>query len=402
MRPGSDDSVHLTYCTNVHAGESLAEVRDALRGFLPGIKASLSPDAPFGVGLRLSATASRELEAPGEADALTHWLKSEGLYVFTINGFPYGPFHGEPVKEAVYRPDWMEGERRAYTDSLAKHLAVLLDGAPDRYGSISTVPGAFRPRVAGDAEVEAIADALVDQAVSLVQIGRARHAELALALEPEPCCFLETTEEAVAFLEQRLYVPERIARFANAVGNDDAEALLRRTIGICLDTCHAAVEFEDAEECVRRLDAAGIHVAKIQLSSGLRIKTMTDTAAERLRAFDDGVYLHQVVARSPDGKLTRFLDLDEALTARAEEPSLASAEWRVHFHIPIFTESPDEISGTRGFLSDILALQAEKRISRHLEVETYTWGVLPEDMRGASLADDITSELRFALEGLRR
>ena len=151
---------HLTYCTNVHPGESWPEVRENLRQHVVEVKQQVCPDAPFGVGLRLSAAAAGELEGrTGEIAELRAFLDGEGLYVFTINGFPYGPFHGTAVKEQVYQPDWRQDERIAYSDRLARILAALLPDGCD--GSISTVPGAFGPSVSGERDEEAIASGVV-------------------------------------------------------------------------------------------------------------------------------------------------------------------------------------------------------------------------------------------------
>src|SRR5258706_10988716 len=152
MRVGD---AHLTYCTIIHAGESWHDVRANVERHVVDVKHRVAPDEPFGVGLRLSARAAEELAAGDELSRFERCLIEQRLYVFTINGFPYGPFHGTPVKAAVYRPDWIEPERVAYTNRLADLLARLLPDGVD--GTISTVPGCFRARVA-DGSVRAIAD----------------------------------------------------------------------------------------------------------------------------------------------------------------------------------------------------------------------------------------------------
>ncbi|MCZ7660181.1 MAG: hypothetical protein M5U07_21120 [Xanthobacteraceae bacterium] len=127
--------VHLTYCTNIHAGESWEEVRESLEAHLPRITAAVAPGAPLGLGLRLSAIAARALSAPAAFEELRALLTRHDLYVFTINAFPYGPFHGTRVKEDVYQPDWLTAERLTYTDQTAEILARLLpEGMP---GSVS-------------------------------------------------------------------------------------------------------------------------------------------------------------------------------------------------------------------------------------------------------------------------
>ncbi|HSP80036.1 MAG TPA: hypothetical protein VLQ93_16015, partial [Myxococcaceae bacterium] len=165
MRLASPGRPHLTYCTNVHPGEGWAEVFDNLERYVVPIKALVSPEQPFGVGLRLSARAAEELSRPGVLDAFRDWLGARGLYVFTLNGFPQGSFHGAPVKEGVYRPDWLEPERGAYTERLAHLLAALLPEGVE--GSISTVPCAFRKRVLFNGDVERMARRLLEHLCAL-------------------------------------------------------------------------------------------------------------------------------------------------------------------------------------------------------------------------------------------
>ena len=196
--------VHLTYCTNIHAGESWDEVRDSLEAHLPRIKAQVSPDAPLGLGLRLSAIAARTLGAPAAFDELRTLLSRHDFYVFTINAFPYGPFHGTRVKEDVYQPDWLTHERLTYTDQTAEILAGLL---PERMiGSVSTVPGTFKAVAAKRPDAaRAMADMMARHAAALVKLQRRTGREIVLALEPEPCCFLETVEETLAFFSDHVH-----------------------------------------------------------------------------------------------------------------------------------------------------------------------------------------------------
>lgn len=391
--------VHLTYCTNIHRGESWAETGAALRTHLPVVKAKACPQAPMGVGLRLSARAADELAAPDELEAFRAWLAAEGLYVFTINGFPYGTFHGSRVKEQVYQPDWTRPERVAYTRRLAELLATLLPDEPGLEGSISTVPGTFRPLGADLRVIPAIVANLQRAAADLVAIERRTGKRIALALEPEPHCLLETTEEAVSFLERRLFAERALAVFAREADLPFAEAepALRRHLGICLDACHAAVEFEDLEASLERLRAAGIAVPKLQLSAALEVPRVGPDTMARLSRFDDGVYLHQVVERAPDGVRRHFLDLDRAF---AELASAQGRTWRVHCHVPIFVDRLDGLASTRPSLERLLTLQRQHPISRHLEVETYTFEVLPEELRASGMDEAIARELFWARERL--
>lgn len=391
--------VHLAYCTNIHKGESWAEIRAALEAHLPVVKAAVSPDAPMGVGLRLSALAAEEL-ARGEAlSAFRAWLAEQGLYVFTINGFPYGPFHGTRVKEQVYQPDWTRPERVAYTRRLAELLAALLPEEPGLAGSISTVPGTFRPLAADLRVIPSIVANLQRAAADLVGVERRTGRRIALALEPEPHCLLETTEEAVSFLERRLFAAEPLAVFARLADLPFAEAepALRRHLGVCLDACHAAVEFEDLEASVGRLRSAGIAVPKLQLSAALEVAEVGPETAARLARFEDGVYLHQVVERAPDGVLRHFLDLSEAF---AELATAHGRTWRVHCHVPIFHERLKGLGSTQPSLVRLLELQRAQAISDHLEVETYTFDVLPEELRAPGVDVAIARELRWARERL--
>lgn len=395
---------HLTYCTNVHQGEDWAETFGALRRHLPAVKRLASPGAPMGVGLRLSAAAADGLRDPAEFDALRAFLDREGLYVFTVNGFPYGRFHGARVKERVYAPDWRAPERLAYTDLLAGLLAALLPpDEPDLSGSVSTVPGAFSDAATCPGALGAIAEALIRHAAHLAALEDRTGRRIVLALEPEPMCLLETTAEAVAFFEAHLFSAGAAARFAAVSGRPraSAEALLRRHLALCLDACHAAVEFETPAESLALLRGAGIAVAKLQLSSALAVGCMDAAAAAALRRFDDGVYLHQVVERGPDGLLARFLDLPDALAAWGDGGAGRGREWRVHCHVPVFDEAPlGRFGTTRPVLLDILARQRAEGVSAHLEVETYTWDVLPHELRAGGLDAAIARELWWVRERL--
>jgi len=393
---------HLTYCTNVHPGETWADIFAALQRHLPVVKRQVSPHAPMGVGLRLSAVAAETLDDLSQLDALRDFLVREGLYVFTVNGFPYGPFHGKRVKEQVYAPDWRTPERLAYTDRLARMLASLLpDDQPDLTGSVSTVPGAFQAAAAYPDARPAIAEALLRHAGHLAALEDQTGRRITLALEPEPMCLLETTAEAVSFFEDHLFSTQAVMRFAALSGRTPAatEPLLRRHLGLCLDVCHAAVEFEAPVDSLSLLRAAGVAVMKLQLSSALVVPRMDRAAVEALRRFDDGVYLHQVVEQGPNG-LTRHLDLPQALAGWDEGVS-EGREWRVHCHVPVFQDRLlDRFVTTQPMLLDMLARQRTDGVSPHLEVETYTWDVLPPELRAGSLDAAVSRELAWVRDRL--
>jgi hypothetical protein len=388
---GSARADHLTYCTNIHPAETWAEVRALLTELVPEVKAAVCENEPFGVGLRLSALATRELSDVRAREELRALLEDKGLYVFTINGFPYGTFHGKPVKAEVYRPDWSEPERLEYSDALAALLADILPRGVA--GSISTVPGCFRPH--GDApRLAKIVENLLRHVATLARIESETGKQIALALEPEPRCLLETTNEAIAFIQRELLTNAALERYAALarVSRAHAEPTIRRHLGVCFDACHAAVEFENAEESIAALASAGISIPKAQLSSGLLLESANSAAVSALAAFEDPVYLHQVVIRKGT-ELTRLLDLNEAFARERD----ATEEWRVHFHVPVFLENLGVFSSTQRFLSELIRLQARAPFTRHLEVETYTWNVLPDSLRTTSVTQAIARELEWVL-----
>jgi sugar phosphate isomerase/epimerase len=396
---GRPDLGLLTYCTNIHPGESWPELIESLRLHVPSVKRTVSPSQPFGLGLRISAEAADALVHPEALEELRAFLAETDTYCFTINGFPYGSFHGTRVKENVYAPDWSAEERLTYTNRLADTLAAILPN-DIAMGSISTVPGSFKGWMDEEGRLGRVVENLVAHVAHLVDIERRTGRHIALALEPEPCCFLETIEETVRFFEDGLFAGAARKHLSKATGLSDAdsETALRRHIGVCYDVCHAAVEFEDPRQSVMTLKDADIAIPKLQLSSALRIHRMDDGMAAALMPFDEQTYLHQVVEQTPDG-LVRYLDLPEAL---AKSDKAAGHEWRVHFHVPVFLHDLVAFSTTQNFLRDIIALHREDPIAPHLEVETYTWDVLPDEYRGVAVSEAITRELDWVVDELLR
>lgn len=391
------NDAQLTYCTNVHPGETLAAVRALVKQHVVAVKRAVAPEQRFGVGLRLAAEAANALNDPAELERFRDELDQEGLYCFTINGFPYGAFHGTRVKERVYLPDWLDAERVRYTQLLACTLAELLPLGVS--GSISTVPGCFKPNAAGPDAERRMARALIDVVSMLIDLARSKGRHIALALEPEPHCFLETTEEAVKFFEQHLFSRQAQQQLCELADIEPAEAerALRRHLGVCLDTCHASVEFEAPLDAWRRLQAAGIAVPKVQISAGLRLPQATSERLQALSAFKNDVYLNQTVVRRGQ-QLERFLDLPEALATGADPES----EWRVHFHVPIFLRDLGVFESTQDDLIPLLTELARTPDCPHLEVETYTWDVLPEVFRNVPIDEAIARELRFVQDTLEQ
>ncbi len=377
----------IGYCTNIHPGETLAEVIAALVGPVTAVAQALGGHVD--IGLRLGGAAARELRDARARAVLREALVRAGASVFTLNGFPYGQFHGTKVKEAVYRPDWSEPARVEYTLDLVQALVAVAAHDVAR-PSISTVPGAFAPRGREPQAVAAIARNLADVAAVLWGLVERGGAPIVLALEPEPCCMLETIEQTIAFFGAQVFAGTGLARFCERTGTSaaQAEAALRTHVGVCLDACHAAVELEDPCGCVDALVGAGIAIAKVQVSAGLELVPTGDALA-RVRAFADPVYLHQVVAETATG-VERYLDLDDAL-----ERGRDAKRWRVHFHVPVFATELGALGSTQGFLAELLKHVRRTNATQQFEVETYTWDVLPVEHRDVPVATAIVRELQW-------
>lgn len=385
--------LHLTYCLNVHPGESWQECLSAIRDCALRVRDEVCPaGAPFGLGLRLGMQAAQELSCPQTLQEFQNFLTRENLYVFTINGFPYGQFHQTQVKENVYAPDWRCRERVQYTNLLADILAALL--GDDVEGSISTVPGSYKPWITSEEDIKTICENLADVAVHLYQLRQKTGKRICIALEPEPDCLLETTDEVSRFFVDSLskYALGKVCETLG-VSQQTAAEILYWHVGVCLDTAHVAVEFEDPAEVLKILSQLQIRVAKIQLSSALHV-VHPDQAALVLREFCDEVYLHQVKTHK-DQSLAHYADLPQAL-----ESHTPADHWRVHFHVPLFFEQMGNLSGTSHLLPGEFSQQILRGVCRHLEIETYTFNVLPDSLRPTDLPHAITKEYHWVLQHL--
>lgn len=388
------DLGHLTYCLNIHATQTWSDVQDALNGPVSAVKAAVSPDSPFAVGLRFSGEALDELADPLKRKALKSLMESHDFHGITVNGFPYGRFHGTRVKEEVYQPDWRSADRVRYTNTLADLMAEI---APrGEMISLSTVPGTIKPLAGG--AMQAMADNYLLSVAHLVKLKARTGVTVALAIEPEPYCILETIAETVDFFRDYLFSDAAVARVAELTGlsHADAATALPRHIGLCYDVCHAAVEYEDPAGSIAALRTAGIPVHKLQLSAALRVPVVGPEQRAALASFNEPTYLHQVIRRTSEG-MKFHVDLPEAL---ALGDATDGEEWRVHFHVPVFIDSLGAFSSTRDFLQEILALHKVNPISPHLEIETYTWDVLPDAVRSETVDKDIQREIRWVLDQL--
>lgn len=385
--------IHLGYCTNIHRGETWEETFAALRTHTNAVRLRVAPDEPYGIGLRLGASAAAELSARREErDAFRRWLDETHSYVFTINGFPYGSFHGTRVKEQVFAPDWSTTERLVYTNQLFDLLDEIAPAGME--ASVSSLPGSFkefiRPETSA-AQRAAIRRQLLASAEHIERICEKSGRDLHLGLEPEPLGLFENSAETVDFFEF----------LVDGSSADTRERVLSH-VGVNYDTCHLAVEFEEPASAIGALRAAGIRISKVHLSSALTLRP-TGPAISQLRQFQEGVYFHQVIIASGGEVARRFKDLPDALAWYESTPSDAGEEWRVHFHVPLHTSPEAGFGDTRGHLSDLLALYAEDPgWCRHFEFETYTWEVLPEALRSREVVDQLVAEYDWCLSEMAR
>ncbi len=378
--------LHLAYCTNVHRGETWAETFDSLNQYTLRVRERVCPKQPYGIGLRLSNDAAVELSDRNTLLEFQRWLGKNQCYVFTINGFPFGRFHGAKVKENVYAPDWTSPERLAYTNLLFDLLSQLAPAGVE--ASVSTVPGSFKGFALHGEDLKKIRDNLwrcIDHIARLsYQTGRKLH----LGLEPEPMCLLECSGETIQFFDRMRADHPRDER-------------LGQHLGVNYDTCHFAVEFEEPQNALGCLMQRGIKISKIHLSSALKVRP-TAEVREALAAFVEDTYLHQVVVSRSDGQRLIYRDLDEALAGEAAETNGEAAEWRIHFHIPLHSP-PTEHFGTTSdhILGTLDLLAANPGVCTHLEMETYTWEVLPAELKDRDVVDQLTAEYEWTLAALK-
>ena len=379
-------SLPLCYCTNVHPCRSAAEVERVLDDYTLPVREQAGFE--IAVGLWLPAVAVAETLASAATRAgLRHALDARKLTCHTLNAFPFGDFHGSRVKEQVYLPDWADRRRLDYTVACGQLLADLLPDGAD--GSISTLPLGFKLAARPSNFVDAAIGQLLDLAAGFARLRDDTGRVIRLAIEPEPFCLLETTAETLAFFE-------RLWTAADASGRGHAA---REHLGVCYDVCHQAVEFEDAAEAVGGLQAAGIRINKVQISCAIQLDDPADPQARAaLAAFAEPRYLHQTMARTADGRILREVDLSQAMAEAPPEEWRSARTWRTHFHVPVDAERLGPLGTTREDLRAALTAIARLDYRPHLEVETYTWPVLP-GAAPAGIVEGLAREL-VATRGL--
>jgi hypothetical protein len=384
---------HLTYSTLVHPGDDWNEMWTSLTTYVPKVKARIAPNRRFGVSLRLSANSAQLLvNSPAEREKLRKFLGDNDMYLYTVNAFPYGAFKGTRVKEQVYEPDWRSEERTGYTINVAD---ILADVTPaDISPSIQSAPLGFKPRVTGKDVVASYTEHVLRVAAHLVALDARTGRTVTLALEPEPYCFLETTEETVEYFTRHLYSGEAAAALARMarIPISEAHVALRKHVGVVFDICHQAVEYENIAESLQRLVDAGIPIFKLQEAAALHVPQVTKEAVGLLKRYANTIYLTQTVEKK-DGKLTRFLNLEDAFAAWEKDPG--PREWRTHFHVPVFLDELGPFRTTRFAIEDALRFHKAKPLSRQLEIETYTWDVLPDNLKTGDIVDYVCREIEW-------
>lgn len=380
-RPMSYSRLPLSYCTNVHPGVTVDEVCQGLRDKTANIQQRLGE--PVAAGLWLAQPVIEELKDAEKLATLQATLREQELVCYTLNAFPYGNFHSNVVKQQVYIPDWTTSERLAYTQGCATILQQLLPAGVE--GSLSTVPLGFKALATADDFIEKCISTLLKLVRFLDQLHDETGSVVRLAIEPEPLCVLETTPETITFFETFYTAAETMGLLAPA----------QRHIGVCYDVCHQAVEFEDVSASIQQLDAAGIRINKVHITCAIDVPEPF-SAPEKLTALRNYIeprYLHQTFARSKSGDVVSILDLNEELLDNPPEEFKSADCWRVHYHVPVNAESLGPLGTTRNDLRAALKQVGELDYAPHLEVETYTWSVMPGEAP-LDLTEGLTEEMR--------
>jgi len=379
----------LSYCTNVHPGRSVDEVDAGLDDYTLPVRDRFGQ--PLAAGLWLAAPVVRELLAdPTALPGFSQRLTARGLTCHTLNAFPFGDFHDRRVKENVYIPDWSDQKRLQYTADCARILGEFLPEGGE--GSISTVPLAFKGFEHPADHTEHCIANLIALAGALDRQLRETGRLVRLAIEPEPFCLLETTPETIHFFE-------RLRTRAADAGQLES---VTRHLGICYDVCHQAVEFEDITASMAALTTAGIRINKLHITCAIELESPSSNTAgrEALSRYVEERYLHQTLARSRSGRILRLVDLTAGMTSAPPPEFLEADSWRIHFHVPVDAERLGPLGTTRAELREALHAAKGLPYAPHLEVETYTWEVLPDDSPAAPerLVAGLTRELQATRE----
>jgi hypothetical protein len=382
---------HLTYSTLVHPADDWDQLWKSVNTYLPQVKARMAPDQKFGVCLRTSAPSAALLSAePSKRADLKQFFADNDLYLYTANAFVYGVFKKQVIKEEVYEPDWRTEERTQYTMQVASLLADL---APEGIEpSIQSAPLGFKPRVTGGDVVQAYTNNVIRVVAHLVKLHQDTGKVVTLGLEPEPRCFLETTDETIEYFTKTLFSGESAKRLANATGLNEADAAvaMRKHMGVVFDIGHQAVGYEDIPASLQKLVDNGVRIVKLQEAASMFMPGVTQKTVDALQAFAKTIYLSQTCQKK-DGRTTWFMNLEDAFEDWYRNPG--PRDWRTHFHVPVFLDDLGAFGTTRFALEQALAFHKKTPLSAHLEIETYTWDVLPDHLKTGDIVEYVCREM---------
>lgn len=386
-------AAQLGYCSNLHPCRNLDELRSSIRRFFQPVRQQRGLPHQES-GLWIGASAAAELQRPEALESFLLLLRQSGLRLTSLNGFPYGNFHQERLKAEVYQPDWSEPARLQYSQQLATILATTMPEDSEQ-GVISTVPLGYAANWSPARQVKA-EQQLLQLTAFLAELKQQTGKQIVFCLEMEADCVLEKTVQALVFFQHwRQLDPNH------------------HHLALCFDVCHQAVVFENTYQSLTVLQQAGIPIGKIQLSNALVVQLDTLNLQRRtevldvLSGFVESTYLHQVKAKDKQGSIVGWADLPDALS-QADQWLERYPELRVHFHVPLFSEQlllPELRGSQQALLQTFDYLADHPEFRPVLEVETYSWTVLPDQLRPdteAALIQGICAELHWVGQQLKQ
>nr|YP_009551192.1 hypothetical protein [Vischeria sp. ACOI 3415]QAA12125.1 hypothetical protein [Vischeria sp. ACOI 3415] len=388
----------LTYCSNIHPGDSWEEIFSNLKINIPLIKMKLSPNKPFGIGLRLSNKAANQLLKNNNLNKLKKWLNQNNCYVITLNGFVYGEFYKTSIKEKVYYPDWTNRKRNNFNNTLINLSAELC--LPGNEVGFSTSPLAYKfysKKVSNDLFCGRVSNYILELVQQLIKIYEKQGKIIHIDFEPEADCILENIQDMLLFFGE--FILKKIAFILAKdlqISLFQARIHLVRHVRICYDVCHQAIQFEDHIKNFIALNQIGVKIGKIQISSALHLKLdqyEQNFLINKLNKFKDNVYLHQVTEKKSNGYLYKYRDLSEAISNLNKN---RTSEWRVHFHLPIFNQKYANFLTTNQDIDDIVKFLKISALTSCLEIETYTWEIIPKNIK-LDLLSSISKEYEWII-----
>lgn len=389
----------LTYCSNIYSSDTWNDIFVNLKKNIPKISSKLSINKPFGIGLRLSNKAATQLLENNNIVVFQEWLNENNYYVSTINGFVYGNFYNTNIKDKVYKPDWTTLERANYNNLLIEILSKLCPIGKEI--GFSTAPLGYKFSLNKEKETSdnnLVINYLLILLKKLIYIEKLENKTIHIDFEPEADCLLENIHDVINFFEKSLLInlASKLTEDLN-ITLPEAKNYILKHLRICYDICHQSVQFEDHLKNFEILNKRNIKIGKIQLSSALEINVKKHTLNNLkidLDKFKDEIYLHQVVIKNFDGSFTKYRDLPEALENFSDNKE---SFWRIHYHLPIFAENYNNLFTTRKELQTIINFLKTSPITSCLEIETYTWEILPKELK-FNLIESIVKEYEWIIK----